>query len=46
MFKISSDDYSKMDTNHVRNDHICLWKDRAGFTEMSFVLSFWETSLL
>ena len=29
MFKISSDDYSKMDTNHVRNDHICLWKDTA-----------------
>ena len=46
MFKISSDDYSKMDTKHVRNDHICLWKDTAGYTEMSLVPTFWESSLL
>ena len=35
-----------MDMKHIRNDHIRLWEDKAGYTEMSFVPTFWEPSLL
>lgn len=30
-----------MNVKHMINDHIRLWKDKAGFTEMPFVAMFW-----